>query len=234
MIQTRKLDDGFFDEQIGQKLVRSFAHTKACGYVASINLTPSWVSYSEILNVDLVLSEYPIVAGRFEFDYSDPAKRIARRIGRGLGKFEHMHLSININQINLLLKNFGKKIWLDGDEIAIECNAISWFWQNKKALELLEVEPENLLHKIIKDAERTAWLNSETACHSVNVQALSDGRETACGSGMGGQFSVAAAGVSGFGGQIAKNSLDKAKKSKEEKEQGKARDNRNSKTGEQK
>jgi hypothetical protein len=51
---------------------------------------------------------------------------------------------------------------------------------------------------------------------------------------MGGHFAAGAAGVSGFGGQIARNSLDKAKKHMDEKLKelhdrqsgGKARNNR--------
>lgn len=214
MITTQKRLQGFYDEQIDEILVRAYGTTQAAGYVAGINITPAYVNYSDILNVDLVLTEYPqILAGRFEFDYANSTKRIARRNGRGLGKFEHLHLFANQNQINLLLKNFGKKMWLDGDEIALEHPGNCWFWQTIKAVEMLEVDQDNPLHKIVRDAERAASLSGETACHSVAVQTVSDGCEICCGSGMSGHFAAGATGMAAYGGSIAQNSLKKARES---------------------
>ncbi len=212
MITTRKLNDGFYDETVLSLLVRSYAHSEASGYVAAINLTPYSVPYSEVLNIDLVLSEYPpIISGRFEFDYINSDKRIARRIRHGFGTFEHLHISADQSTINFLLQHFGKKVSMDGDEIAIQTGGKSWFWQTSQALKLLQVEASNDLYKIVQDAEHQASKSGESACHSINVQVVSDGREIRLGGGMGGHFSAAAVGVTGYGGQIAKNSIEKAR-----------------------
>lgn len=211
-IETRKLDGEFFEEMVGETLVRCFARTEAGGYVAAVSLTPGWVDYSSILNLDLVMTEYPsFLAGRFEFEYGDPNRRLARRAGRGLGKFAHLHLSATRKQINLILKNFGKEIWLNGDEVAIQCGEKCLFWQTSMAVEMLEVAHENPLHQIVRDAERAARWSGETACHSIAVQSISDGVEIAAGSGMAGHFSAAAAGVAGYGGSIARESMKKVR-----------------------
>lgn len=216
-IETKKLNDGFFEEQIGENLVRCYAHTSAGGYIAGINMTPDWVDYAEILNVDLVLTEYPpILAGRFEFDYSDPNRRLARRNGRGLGKFAHVHLSVTRNQINLLLKNYGKKVWMDGDEIAIQRDGKCLFWQTSKAVEMLKVKQDNPLHKMVRDIERSALWSGETACHSIAVQTVSNGHVISCGSNMSGHFAAGAAGMMAYGGSIAQNSIKRARESAQE------------------
>lgn len=217
MITTLKLDHGFSDETVLSLLVRRYAQTKASGYVCAVNLTPFAVNYSEVLNIDLVLSEYPpMLSGRFEFDYSNPEKRIARRTGWGVGKFEHLHLSADQPTINFLLQHFGKKVWLDGDELAIQSSGKSWFWQTSQALELLQVDASNELHKIVKEAERLAAGMGESACHSISVHSVADGREIRCGSGMAGHFSAAAAGVAAYGGSIAQNSVKKAREASKE------------------
>ena len=220
-IETRKLDDGFFEEfdSETQILMRLYAQTSASGYVSAINLTPNSVDYAEILNVDLVLTEYPpILAGRFEFDYDDPNRRLARRSGRGFGKFAHVHLSVNQTQINLLLKNFGKKIWLSGDEVAVQRGGKCMFWQTGVGVEMLDVPQDNPLHSMVREVELARRWNGETACHFINVQAISSASDefAAAGSGMSGHFASGAAGVAGYGGSIAQNSLKKAREATKE------------------
>jgi hypothetical protein len=220
--------DSYLDDDFGGALLRGYAHSTARGYLSAINITPTSARNSDILNLDVVLTEFPkFLAGKFSFSYGD--RRIAHRSGLSFGKFEHIHLSVDDEQREYLFSQIGKKITLAGDEIAIQKNGESWFWVDPNALQWLGLPPDHNLSVEARGILKRA--TNESQCHSIFLRSLN---KQAAGSGMGGHFAAGAAGVSGFGGQIARNSLDKAKKHMDEKLKelhdrqsgGKARNNR--------
>ena len=242
MIQIEKMKDGFFDELFGDCTVRNYAKVRALGWLAAINTTPRDADFSDILNLDIVLTNLPVwLSGKqFYFQYKNGG-RVARHDGPLLGEFAHVHLQASgvvVAQLQTLLH---KKIEIAGDEIALSRpGGGSFFWVDAIAPVWMGLDEKNWLNIEVSAALiRNKKLN-HTSCHSIKPDSIRKVKffyngnkkgETKMGSQMGGNFGVGAAGVSGFMGQAAKKSLEKARASgklpkigEEQQEGGKARE----------
>jgi hypothetical protein len=233
MIKTEKKQDGFFDKKSGETetLVRSYANTHIFGYLSSMNFTPAHKSFSDSLNLDIVITKLPTFfwGCDFHFDYLKK-DRLATRVGFGIGEFRHVHLSVDQQQINQLLQLFHKKIEIVGDEIALTHPSHgSFFWVDERAPLWMGLPPEHELVSQIQEGVKKNRRLNRTSCHSVKPTTIKqasffnfhlNNEEKAMGSNMSGNFAVGAAAMSGYGAEVVKKSMEKARAAKENKNQG--------------
>jgi hypothetical protein len=219
MITIRKKGDGFFDEVYGEFTIRHYGYTKIKGYLSSINSTPQDKDFSDILNLDIVITKLPtmLAGSKFNFDYQD-GDRLATRMGCGFGEYRHIHLMVNQHQANQLLHLIHKKVEVVGDEIAVmQKGNGSIFWVDESAPVLMGLSTDHQLTTEIRArCVRNKKLN-RTSCHSVRpIEINQTGffyKEKGCqmGSKMNGEFTQAAAGIAGYGGAIARQSMKKSR-----------------------
>jgi hypothetical protein len=218
MIKITEKFGGFFDEVEGENTIRRYADTIIKGYLLSLNFTPVTKDFSDILNLDIVISDLPpSLSGRnFNFDYSD-GDRLATRTGWGLGEYRHVHLMVDYQQINQLLQFMHQKIKIVGDEIAVQAGGESIFLVDARVpswigLRHNDVLTLNLNNKI----ERNKKMN-RTSCHSVSPTEINQTgffnqhKGSQVGSKVNGEFAQSAAGIAGYGGAIAKQSMKKSR-----------------------
>jgi hypothetical protein len=171
MIKMNK-KDGFFDEQIGDVLVRHFADTTVRGWLSAINHTPANADYSEILNIDIVVSDRPQTFGKWNFEYPD-GYRLAIPSWWTRTKFRHVHLMVDQQQISQLKKLMYKKIDIVGDEIALtKAAGGSFFLVDARVPGWLGLPPvHELVDEIRAGCNRNKKLN-RTSCHSIKPQKI--------------------------------------------------------------
>ena len=175
MIQIQKLENGFFDELFGDCTVRHYASTRAVGWLSGINTTPSDADFSDVLNIDIVLTNLPpwLSGKRFYYEYKN-GSRVAHHDGPFLGDFAHIHLQANKEVVADLQALLYKKIEIVGNEIALSRpGGGSFFWVNSVAPVWMGIDSRDWLHIEIGAAEiRNRKLN-HTACHSVKPDSIS-------------------------------------------------------------
>lgn len=220
MIQIQKLD-AFFDELFGDCIVRHFASTSAVGWLSAISKTPAAAAFSGVLNMDVVLASLPPwLSGRqFDFDYKN-GDRVARHTSPFLGEFQHVHLLVDQEGAAQLQALLYKKIEITGDEIAVtRPGGGSFFWVDPIAPIWMGIDEKDFLHTEISAACRRNKKLNYLPCHSIKpnriqkVNFFYNQRRNEMGNQMSGNFGAAAAGVSGFMGETAKKSLEKARAS---------------------
>ena len=174
MIQIEKMKDGFFDELFGDCTVRHYASTRALGWLAAINKPPSGADFEDILNVDIVLTSFPVwLSGKaFYFEYKN-GDRIARHDGPVVGEFRHVHLQISAEEEETLKALLHKKIEIKGDEIALSRpGGGSFFWVDAIAPVWMGLDAKDWLHIEIGAAEIRNKKLRHTACHSIKPQSI--------------------------------------------------------------
>lgn len=157
-----------FDELYGDVTIRHFAHTRAVGYLAAMNITPASASWADNLNVDVVIADHDNWFGKYEFHYPLNGDRIATRNFLAIGEFRHVHLMANQQQINKLTGLLGKKIKIEGDEIALTSpRGHSFFLVDERVPAWLGLPFDHqLVDQTIFAAQLNRMLN-RSSCHSI-------------------------------------------------------------------
>ena len=174
MIKIEKLKDGFFDELFGDCTVRNYARCTATGWLAAINATPADADFSDVLNLDIVLTNLPhwVSSKGFYFEYKN-GSRIARYRGTFLGDFAHIHLQASSEVVADLQALLYKKIEIKGNEIALSRpNGGSFFWVNRIAPVLMGIPKSDWLHLEISAAEMRNQKLNHKACHSMKLGSI--------------------------------------------------------------
>lgn len=157
-----------FDELFGDTIIRHFSKTRVVGYLVAVNHTPSTASWSDILNVDVVISHHSNLFGKYTFEYTPAGERLARRGRWAMGEFRHMHLMANQNQINQLQSLLYKKIKIEADEIALSHPARgSFFWVDERVPFWLGLPAG---HPLVFQTRAAALQNqvlNRSSCHSI-------------------------------------------------------------------
>ena len=207
IVKTEKLKQHLDEKFDDGTLIRHYARTVVKGWLASVRLTPDEVDFSDVLNVDVVISNVPTwMAGAFSFKYED-GQRLAMSVDNGCwGSFEHVHLSVNTNQINTLISNLGRRIRIIGDEVAVQKSGDSFFWVDYRALDWLNIP----LLSSIGLKVRQLLGSGNRQCHSVSVDSISV-PGVAGGSSMHSNFAAGAIGVTGFASKVVEGATKKAR-----------------------